>query len=238
MNCYEGKGTYIFLSYAHKNTETVMPIFEGMFENGYRIWYDAGIEAGTEWPEYVAEHLQRSACCVAFMTKEFLDSHNCRQELNFALTKNIPVLVVYLEKVTLTAGMEMRLGLSQAMYYDRFSDKDEFIKRVRNAIEKKSQKTTMAKIYTPQIMRAPDEIFVNKILRLPTNMFLFGSAMSLYYNNEEFQTQNFRTLTPAQDCSGIISYPHEIIRQPIEDIRNYTIMKFNKLNRYLCMSTR
>lgn len=117
-------------------------------------------------------------------------------------------------------------------------DKDEFTKRVRNAIEKKSQKTTMAKIYTPQIMRAPDEIFVNKILRLPTNMFLFGSAMNLYYNNEEFQTQNFRTLTPAQDCSGIISYPHEIIRQPIEDIRNYTTMKFNKLNRYLCMSTR
>ena len=133
MNCYEGKGTYIFLSYAHKNTNAVMPIFERLFESGFRIWYDAGIEAGTEWPEYVADHLQKSACCVAFMTKEFLDSHNCRQELNFALTKNIPVLAVYLEKVTLTAGMEMRLGLSQAMYYDRFPDRDEFIKALCDA---------------------------------------------------------------------------------------------------------
>ena len=31
-----------------------------MADYGFRIWYDEGIEAGTEWPEYIAEHLENA----------------------------------------------------------------------------------------------------------------------------------------------------------------------------------
>ena len=57
LRAYEGREPYIFISYAHKDMAKVLPIIEGLAEKGFRIWYDAGIEAGTEWPEYIAEHL-------------------------------------------------------------------------------------------------------------------------------------------------------------------------------------
>ena len=61
MKCYEGSEPYIFLSYAHKNTDMVMPVFRGLDKEGFRIWYGAGTEPGTEWPEYIAEHLERAS---------------------------------------------------------------------------------------------------------------------------------------------------------------------------------
>ena len=128
MTVYEGSEPYIFLSYAHKNTDEVMPIFEGLSDNGFRVWYDAGIEAGTEWPEYIAEHLEGASCLIAFMTSAFMDSSNCRQELNFAMELNIPILVIYLEDIKLTAGMRMRLGLTQAMYKTRHDSEESFFK--------------------------------------------------------------------------------------------------------------
>ena len=133
MKCYEGSEPYIFLSYAHKNTDMVMPIFKGLYREGFRIWYDAGTEPGTEWPEYIAEHLAGASCCICILTKEFLDSYNCRQEVNFALSKGIPVLSVYMEDVKLTAGMEMRLGLAQAMFRNRYATQTEFEKALFEA---------------------------------------------------------------------------------------------------------
>ena len=57
---YEGNRPYIFISYAHANSPAVMQITEVLSERGYRIWYDEGIEVGSEWPEYIAEHLAKA----------------------------------------------------------------------------------------------------------------------------------------------------------------------------------
>ena len=54
---YEGKEPYIFVSYAHKDSPAVFHIVEQLSARGYRIWYDEGIEPGSEWPEYIANHL-------------------------------------------------------------------------------------------------------------------------------------------------------------------------------------
>ena len=58
---YEGNEKYIFFSYAHRDSATVLPMIEYMQEKGFRVWYDAGIEAGTEWPGYIEEHLKNTA---------------------------------------------------------------------------------------------------------------------------------------------------------------------------------
>lgn len=119
MKCYEGNQPYVFLSYAHMDSPDVLPIFEGLYKAGFRIWYDAG----TEWPEYIAEHPERAEVCLCFLTQSFLDSSNCRQELNFALSEGITVPVIYVEEPKLSAGMKMRLGLTQAMFRGRFPPK-------------------------------------------------------------------------------------------------------------------
>ena len=52
---YNGTEPYIFMSYSHKDTDVVLNAVDVLTDNGFHVWYDNGIEAGTEWPEYIAE---------------------------------------------------------------------------------------------------------------------------------------------------------------------------------------
>lgn len=127
MVIYEGAQPYVFLSYAHMDSGRVLPIFRKLEEGNYRIWYDGSIEAGTEWSDYIAEHLEKSGCFLAFLSKNYLNSQNCKQEINYALDLDIPILVVYMEDVTLTGGLRMRLGMVQALFYHHYRSDAAFL---------------------------------------------------------------------------------------------------------------
>ena len=133
MTPYKGNEPYIFISYAHKDSDRVLPIIESLAEKGFRVWYDAGIEAGTEWPEYIASHLEKAAAVLAFLSQNAIESNNCRQEINFALNYTRPMLSVYLDELTLTRGLEMRLGLTQSIFYYRHASKESFLKELTAA---------------------------------------------------------------------------------------------------------
>jgi len=78
---YEGNEEYLFVSYAHKNSEAVMTVITDLFDDKYRIWYDEGISPGSEWPKNIEEHLKRAASVVVFVSKESLESPNCENEV-------------------------------------------------------------------------------------------------------------------------------------------------------------
>lgn len=61
MEVYSGDKPYIFVNYAHSDAYVVVPTIEILRKNGFRVWYDKGIEAGTEWPQNIAEHLAVAA---------------------------------------------------------------------------------------------------------------------------------------------------------------------------------
>ena len=63
---YEGKEPYIFISYSHRDSKRVFPILKQLSDAGFRLWYDEGIDPGTEWPESIATHLANSTACIAF----------------------------------------------------------------------------------------------------------------------------------------------------------------------------
>lgn len=126
-SAYEGDRPYIFISYAHKNAEDVLPAVRALQDAGYPVWYDAGIQAGTEWPEYIAEHLLKCALVIAFISKESIASPNCRQEIAFALDNNKPMITVRLDEATLSPGMQMRLNLCQALMAYRHSTREGYI---------------------------------------------------------------------------------------------------------------
>lgn len=130
---YEGSEPYIFVSYSHKDTDTVIPIIRALQENGFRIWYDAGIEAGSEWPENIADHLYNSGCVICCITQNALESHNCRREINYAIELQKDMLVVYLSETTLTRGMQMQLNSLQAIFRYRYSNETEFLQMLMKA---------------------------------------------------------------------------------------------------------
>ena len=126
---YEGTQPYIFVSYAHKNDAAVLGIIGTLQSRGFRVWYDEGIEAGSEWPESIASHLERAQLVLAFLSPAYLQSDNCRKEMHYALTKKKPVINVYHEQTELSPGMEMQIGNlfalmkytypSEAYFYDK-----------------------------------------------------------------------------------------------------------------------
>ena len=126
MPPYEGNEPYIFISYSHKDADDVLTVINALEKKGFRIWFDAGVEAGSEWPEYIASHLRKSACILAFISPNFASSLNCRRELTFAQDLNIPMLNVYLSEVQLSDGLRMQLGLNQCLFKSKFSSQKDF----------------------------------------------------------------------------------------------------------------
>lgn len=118
---YEGKEPYIFLSYCHKDAERVYPIMEKMAHDGYRIWYDDGNHPGDDWLENIAQHLNDCSVCLAMISENSAASHNCRNELSFAVECQKTLLAVLLEEFPMPLGMRMQLGTIQHLKYSEYS---------------------------------------------------------------------------------------------------------------------
>ena len=134
VTAYEGSEPFVFVSYAHKDTETVMPVIRGLCEKGVRVWYDGGLELTEEWLDCIAEHLDKSCCVIAFVSRNFENSPNCRQEISFAIEEGKGIAVVYLEpRENLKARTRMQLGPLHAMFYDRYASVDAFVEAMAKA---------------------------------------------------------------------------------------------------------
>lgn len=130
---YEGEEAYIFISYAHRDGATVLPAIVALEEAGYRVWYDAGIQVGSEWPENIASHLLNSALVIAFVSQNAISSDHCRQEITYAISKKVPMLTVRLDDSPLPPGVEMQLNLRQTLNAFLHPTPDSFIKELVNA---------------------------------------------------------------------------------------------------------
>ena len=113
---YEGHRNYIFVSYCHKDKQRVYPIIERLVQEGFRVWYDEGINPGSEWPEIIAEHLTGCAICPAMISEDAMNSHNCRREINYAILKKKPFISIMPENVALSPGMMMQLSTEQSLH--------------------------------------------------------------------------------------------------------------------------
>lgn len=130
---YGGSEPYIFASYSHRDKETVFNIIRLLQDHDYRVWFDEGIDPGTEWDENIAEHLSGASYLIAFFSENFFGSQNCNDELHFARELGIPIMPVYLEEVELDAGTEMRFGRLQSLFWCSFKRGEAFISKVDEA---------------------------------------------------------------------------------------------------------
>lgn len=110
---YDGNEPFLFFSYCRKNADEVYPIIERMACDGYRIWYDDGINPGEDWLEVIADHLHRSSAVIVALTPESTQSHNCRNEMNFAMEYHKPVVSVLLSDFSMPLAVRLQMGTSQ-----------------------------------------------------------------------------------------------------------------------------
>ena len=128
FSAYSGENPYIFVSYAHVNNDIVFPLIKQLHDKGYRIWYDEGIDPGTEFAKVIAEHLKKAAMMLLFVTPEAVERPFVRREINFAQNKGIPIVSVILTETILPDELEMQLGLEQITFYYKYTDKVAFYK--------------------------------------------------------------------------------------------------------------
>ena len=130
---YEGSSSYIFFSYAHRDMDRVMKILSRLSAEGVRIWYDEGIDPGTEWDEYIAKHVENCSGMIAFISENYLESENCKDELNYARELSKDRILVYLEAAKLPSGMAMRLNRLQAIHKYTYEDENMFFEKLLDA---------------------------------------------------------------------------------------------------------
>lgn len=127
---YCGKEPYIFISYAHRNEREVHRVIQRIQAEGCRVWYDEGIDPGTEWADNIAERVVNCDWFFAFITQEYLESSNCLDELNFARDKEKKRLLVYLSNVALPDGISMRSNRLQAIHKYTYEREEEFYEKL------------------------------------------------------------------------------------------------------------
>jgi hypothetical protein len=121
---YQGSDPYIFVSYAHSDAEVVYPELKALRDAGFNVWYDEGISPGTVWRDELAEHLASCSLFLFYISPRSVLSSNCNKEVNFALGKERPFLNVFLEKTSLTPGLEFSLSDVQAIEKHMLSEGD------------------------------------------------------------------------------------------------------------------
>ena len=119
---FQGDDPYIFVSYAHEDAHQIYPHLEWLRQEGFRIWYDEGINPGALWRDELADRIRRCRLFLFCVTPKSVASRNCQRELNYALDINRQVLAVHLEHTELPEGLKLRIGDLQAILYYETDD--------------------------------------------------------------------------------------------------------------------
>ena len=122
---YKGNEPYIFVSYAHRDSDRVFPIIRQMQDDNYRVWYDEGVDPGTEWDDNIAGYINRCTVFIALLSENYIASKNCKDELSYSRELDKHQLLVYLEDVNLPEGLKMRLNRLQAIFWYRYKDNED-----------------------------------------------------------------------------------------------------------------
>lgn len=101
MNVYDGNEKYIFVSYAHKDSKTVLPIVRTLQKKGFRIWCDEELIVGENYNAAIARRLRDCAAVLFFLSDNWMASKYCRNEATAAIEQfDKKVALLYMEDCT------------------------------------------------------------------------------------------------------------------------------------------
>jgi hypothetical protein len=125
FGAYKGPGPYIFVSYAHKDSDRVFPIISEFHKAGFPIWYDEGIDPGNEWSEEIENKVLNCSLFIVLISPAAVESKNVRQEIKLALSENKPFIHIWLEDTTLKYGLKLQMSITQGIMYFRMEKEPE-----------------------------------------------------------------------------------------------------------------
>lgn len=107
---------FIFVCYAHDDWKVVSENIAWLRANGFEVWFDEAIAAGSRWSEDLAQAVERCATVLYFLSPRSASSRYCLDEIHFALECGRPIVPAEIEPVTLTPGLRLSLGGTHRLF--------------------------------------------------------------------------------------------------------------------------
>lgn len=106
---YEGKRPFVFISYSHRDTARVLSVITALHRDKLRLWYDEGIPAGRDWSGNIDAHMRACGAVLFFRSETALASPNCLSEIDTAVKRRTPLLIVPLDDAPIPPQWEALL---------------------------------------------------------------------------------------------------------------------------------
>ena len=165
---YEGTRPYFFISYAHAQSEAVVSTIRILHEKGYRLWYDEGIPAGSDWPSNIARHMDACSRVIFFLSEASLASPNCLSEIRQALRLRKPVLIVPLEETGGKPAWNKLLEGAAAL-------------PLTEGPEKRAEAIVQSRFLSARYKKGPLEALPAGILPLILSLFFFLASAAFFF---------------------------------------------------------
>lgn len=128
---YIGSEPYMFVSYSHKDRDTIYPILAMLQRNGFRIWYDEGITGGTNWRLMLKDRIKCARCVLLFSSAVAVTSTAVTIEITTANNFDVPVICVAIDNAVFDETIEEELNRNQKLLFEKSSD---FEKKIIEAL--------------------------------------------------------------------------------------------------------
>lgn len=124
---------YVFVCYAHEEREQVLTVIDRLKGQGFTVWFDEVLEAGSRWSDDLARAVEGCAAFLYFLSPRSVSSRYCLDEVHFALECGRPIVPVELVPVTLTPGLKLSLGGTHRLFMHRM-ESDEFCRKLARGL--------------------------------------------------------------------------------------------------------
>ena len=132
IKAYEGDKPYIFVSYSHTDSKVVKEVLQMLINQGYRIWFDEGIRAGSSWTENLMNHIKNASHFIFFLSRHSINSKYCLKELRFADRRNKIIIPICIENVNVSDEIDFLLGEVQMLFKNNL-EKEEFMEKFNSS---------------------------------------------------------------------------------------------------------
>ena len=132
IKAYEGDKPYIFVSYSHIDSKVVKEVLQMLINQGYRIWFDEGIRAGSSWTENLMNHIKNASHFIFFLSRHSINSKYCLKELRFADRRNKIIIPICIENVNVSDEIDFLLGEVQMLFKNNL-EKEEFMEKFNSS---------------------------------------------------------------------------------------------------------
>ena len=103
---------------------------------GFPLWFDEGIDAGTQFRTEIVKALKGAKVVVAFFSDNYISSKYCTHEINYSLDKEKILVPIYHELIELPDELEFRISGIQGIIKKNFENEEELLHKIDIALVK------------------------------------------------------------------------------------------------------